>query len=86
MAPSLSLQVSSWHTRTHQNEDVPHAAEEELKKQFEKYEKLFTITPQRLRKIVESFVETLEKGLEEPDQVVVSDHTAERSRARHSDD
>jgi hypothetical protein len=32
----------------------------------------FTLTPQRMRIIVESFKETLELGLEKPDQVVVS--------------
>jgi len=36
-----------------------------------KYESLFTLTPQRMRMIVEAFKETLELGLQEPNQVVV---------------
>ena len=32
----------------------------------------FTLTPQRMRMIVEAFKETLELGLEKPHQVVVS--------------
>ncbi|KAF8241147.1 hexokinase [Tricholoma matsutake] len=35
-----------------------------------KYESLFTLTPQRMRMIVEAFKETLELGLQQPDQVV----------------
>jgi hexokinase len=37
-----------------------------------KYESLFTLTPQRMRMIVDAFEETLDKGLAEYDQVVVS--------------
>jgi hexokinase len=37
---------------------------------LKKYELLFTLTPQRMRMIVEAFAETLEKGLKEHDQIV----------------
>ncbi len=37
-----------------------------------KYEGLFTLTPQRMRMIVDAFEEALEKGLSEWDQCVVS--------------
>lgn len=37
-----------------------------------KFEGLFTLTPQRMRMIVEAFEEALEKGLSEWDQCVVS--------------
>jgi len=37
-----------------------------------RYEGLFTLTPQRMRMIVEAFEEALEKGLSEWDQCVVS--------------
>jgi len=37
-----------------------------------KYEGLFTLTPQRMRMIVDAFEEALEKGLGEWDQCVVS--------------
>jgi hypothetical protein len=37
-----------------------------------KYESLFTLTPQRMRIIVDAFEEVLEQGLKEYGQVVVS--------------
>ena len=37
-----------------------------------KLEQLFTITPQRMRKIVDGFIDVLENGLEKPGQMVVS--------------
>lgn len=36
-----------------------------------KLEHLFTITPQRMRKIVDGFIDVLEQGLEKPGQMVV---------------
>ncbi|KAJ7644422.1 hexokinase [Roridomyces roridus] len=53
-----SGQTMAMHTRTQDEEDLPHAT------------KKFTLTPQRMRMIVEAFKETLELGLAKPKQVV----------------
>jgi hexokinase len=39
---------------------------------LEKYKNLFTLTPQRMRMIVDAFEETLDRGLQKWDQVIVS--------------
>lgn len=47
-------------------------SEEQMREHLRKYEDLFILTPQRMRIIVDVLGETLEKGLKEPGQVVVS--------------
>jgi hypothetical protein len=42
----------------------------------------FTLTPQRMRMIVEAFKETLELGLQKPNQVVVRMMLTHRPRGR----
>lgn len=68
----VTRKIASWHTSTHKHEDNPHAREEDLKKLVERFEKIFTITPQRLRMITDRFVGVLEEGLQKPEQTVVS--------------
>ncbi|CAE6427100.1 unnamed protein product [Rhizoctonia solani] len=60
----------AYHTRTQDGTDLPHATKKTMTDHLRKYESLFTLTPQRMRMIVDSFDETLEKGLAEYDQVV----------------
>ncbi|KIJ91228.1 hypothetical protein K443DRAFT_686223 [Laccaria amethystina LaAM-08-1] len=70
---SLTLptgQTLAIHTRTHDEEDLPHATKKTMADHLRKYETLFTLTPQRMRIIVESFKETLELGLQKPEQIV----------------
>lgn len=59
------------HTRTQSDDSVPHATKKTMADHLRKYEGLFTLTPQRMRIIVDSFVETLDLGLKEYGQVVV---------------
>ncbi|KAI0039975.1 hexokinase [Auriscalpium vulgare] len=63
-------QLLAVHTRTQDEEDLPHATKKTMADHLRKYESLFTLTPQRMRMIVEAFKETLELGLEKPEQVV----------------
>ncbi|KAG5653172.1 hypothetical protein H0H81_001889, partial [Sphagnurus paluster] len=65
-----SGQTIAIHTRTHDEEDLPHATKRTMADHLRKYESTFTLTPQRMRMIVEAFKETLELGLSKPDQVV----------------
>ncbi|KAJ6552276.1 hexokinase [Mycena vulgaris] len=58
------------HTRTHDEEDLPHATKKTMADHLRKFESLFTLTPQRMRMIVEAFKETLELGLAKPKQIV----------------
>jgi len=60
----------AFHTRTQDENELPHATKKTMTDHLRKYESLFTLTPQRMRMIVDSFDETLEKGLAEPGQVV----------------
>jgi hexokinase len=62
----------AYHTRTNESDDLPHPTKKTMTDHLRKYESLFTLTPQRMRMIVDSFDETFEKGLAEPEQVVVS--------------
>lgn len=61
----------AFHTRTQDENELPHATKKTMTDHLRKYESLFTLTPQRMRMIVDSFDETFEKGLAEPEQVVV---------------
>ncbi|KAG5644484.1 hypothetical protein DXG03_008311 [Asterophora parasitica] len=65
-----SGQTLAIHTRTHDEEDLPHATKKTMADHLRKYESVFTLTPQRMRMIVEAFKETLELGLTKPEQVV----------------
>ncbi|THV02243.1 hexokinase [Dendrothele bispora CBS 962.96] len=65
-----SGQTMAFHTRTHQEEDLPHATKKTMADHLRKYESLFTLTPQRMRMIVEAFKDTLELGLQKPKQIV----------------
>ncbi|KAA1475225.1 hexokinase [Dentipellis sp. KUC8613] len=65
-----SGQTLAVHTRTQDEEDLPHATKKTMADHLRKYESLFTLTPQRMRMIVEAFKDTLELGLEKPGQIV----------------
>ncbi|KAF9078464.1 hexokinase [Rhodocollybia butyracea] len=65
-----SGQTMAIHTRTHEDEDLPHATKKTMADHLRKYESLFTLTPQRMRMIVEAFKDSLELGLKKPEQVV----------------
>ncbi|KAH9835019.1 hexokinase [Rhodofomes roseus] len=63
-------QTLAFHTRTSEAEDLPHATKKTMADHLRKYESLFTLTPQRMRIIVEAFKETLEIGLAKHNQIV----------------
>ncbi|KDR76967.1 hypothetical protein GALMADRAFT_246129 [Galerina marginata CBS 339.88] len=63
-------QTLAMHTRTQDEEDLPHATKKTMADHLRKYETIFTLTPQRMRMIVEAFKETLELGLEKTNQIV----------------
>ncbi|KAI0301388.1 hexokinase [Russula brevipes] len=65
-----SGQILAIHTRTQDEEDLPHATKKTMADHLRKYETIFTLTPPRMRMIVDAFKETLELGLEKPKQVV----------------
>ncbi|KAF8558656.1 hexokinase [Imleria badia] len=65
-----SGQTIAIHTRTQDEEDLPHATKKTMADHLRKYETLFTLTPQRMRMIVEAFAESLELGLAKPNQIV----------------
>ncbi|PPQ92010.1 hypothetical protein CVT25_004867 [Psilocybe cyanescens] len=70
---SLTLpsgQTLTTHTRTQDEEDLPHATKRTMADHLRKYDTLFTLTPQRMRMIVEAFKDTLELGLEKSEQIV----------------
>ncbi|KAJ7859683.1 hexokinase [Mycena olivaceomarginata] len=66
-----SGQTMALHTRTQDEEILPHATKKTMADHLRNYESLFTLTPQRMRMIVEAFRDTLELGLAKPKQVVV---------------
>ncbi|TFK25469.1 hexokinase [Coprinopsis marcescibilis] len=63
-------QTLAQHTRTQDEEQLPHATKRTMADHLRRFETLFTLTPQRMRIIVSSFKETLETGLDKPDQTV----------------
>ncbi|KAF9026868.1 hexokinase [Hymenopellis radicata] len=65
-----SGQTMAIHTRTHDEDELPHATKKTMADHLRKYESLFTLTPQRMRMIVEAFKDTLELGLQKPEQIV----------------
>ncbi|KAI0365390.1 hexokinase [Pilatotrama ljubarskyi] len=59
------------YTRSSEDDDgLPHATKKKMADHLRKYEALFTLTPQRMRIIVEAFKESLELGLAKFGQVV----------------
>ncbi|KAG0152504.1 hypothetical protein CROQUDRAFT_649931 [Cronartium quercuum f. sp. fusiforme G11] len=58
------------HTRTHENAELPHATKMQMADYLRKFEHLFTVTPQRMRMIVDAFIDSLEIGLKEDGQAV----------------
>ncbi|OCH94646.1 hypothetical protein OBBRIDRAFT_789122 [Obba rivulosa] len=58
------------HTRSSEDDDLPHATKKKMADHLRKYEALFTLTPQRMRMIVEAFKESLETGLAKNEQIV----------------
>ncbi|KAF8646614.1 hypothetical protein AX16_007115 [Volvariella volvacea WC 439] len=65
-----TTQTVTMHTRTQDEEDLPHATKRTMSDYLRRYEAAFTLTPQRMRMIVEAFKETLELGLQKTGQVV----------------
>ncbi|KAF8188801.1 hexokinase [Mycena galopus ATCC 62051] len=65
-----SGQTMAMHTRTQDEEDLPHATKKTMADHLRKYESVFTLTPQRMRMVVDAFRETLELGLSKPKQTV----------------
>ncbi|KAG8923853.1 hexokinase A [Tulasnella sp. 419] len=63
-------QSFTYHSRTQESKDLQHPTQKTMTDYLRKYESLFTLTPQRMRMIVDAFEETLEKGLQEPGQIV----------------
>ncbi|BGO99582.1 Hexokinase-2 [Rhodotorula toruloides] len=57
-------------TRTQDDTNLPSAAKKDMANYLVRLEKQFTLTPQRMRMIVDSFVEVLERGLEKTEQEV----------------
>lgn len=57
-------------TRTHEKEALPHAEKKDMAESLRRLEQLLTVTPQRMRMIVDGFIDVLEKGLEEQGQMV----------------
>jgi len=62
--------ISLAYTRTSDEEDLPHATKRKMSEYLRKLDTQLTITPQRMRIITRSFIETLEIGLTKPGQVV----------------
>ncbi|KAJ3554992.1 hypothetical protein NM688_g2819 [Phlebia brevispora] len=60
----------AYHTRSSEQEDLPHATKRKMADHLRKFETMFTLTPQRMRIIVEAFKDALELGLSKPGQVV----------------
>ncbi|KZT08218.1 hexokinase [Laetiporus sulphureus 93-53] len=63
-------QTLAFHTRTNDADDLPHATKKSMAEHLRKYEALFTLTPQRMRMIVEAFKDSLENGLAKSGQIV----------------
>ncbi|WVQ77448.1 hypothetical protein IAR50_007134 [Cryptococcus sp. DSM 104548] len=59
-----------YHHRTNDDIEFPHAEKKTMADLTRKYESLFTLTPQRMRMIVQAIEDTLERGLQKIDQVV----------------
>ncbi|GAA5949787.1 hypothetical protein JCM10213_006890 [Rhodosporidiobolus nylandii] len=62
--------LSTFSSFTSDDKTAPAATKKDLASQLVKLEQQLTVTPQRMRMIVDSFIETLERGLEKRDQEV----------------
>ncbi|CAL1710362.1 unnamed protein product [Somion occarium] len=58
------------YTRTSEVDDLPHATKKKMADHLRRFETMFTMTPQRMRMIVEAFKDSLELGLSKSGQVV----------------
>lgn len=56
--------------RTQDGAAAPGAETKDLETWYAKCERELRVTPQRMRKIVDGFIDVLEQGLEKPDQMV----------------
>lgn len=65
-----SGQTMAIHTRTQDEDGLPHATKKTMADHLRRLENLFTLTPQRMRMIVEAFKDTLELGLQKKNQTV----------------
>lgn len=74
--PGVSGHSTPFHSHTDLHEPLPHASKDLMAGVLRKYESLFTLTPQRMRMIVDAFEEVLERGLQEHGQTVVSTHSS----------
>ncbi|KAI0700206.1 hexokinase [Cytidiella melzeri] len=70
ITPTPTGHPLAFHTRSSDHDDLPHATKRKMADHLRKFESMFTLTPQRMRMIVEAFKETLELGLSKPGQVV----------------
>ncbi|KAI0825991.1 hypothetical protein BC629DRAFT_1578523 [Irpex lacteus] len=68
--PGVPAHTLPVHTRSSDHDDLPHATKRKMADHLRKFESMFTLTPQRMRMIVEAFKESLELGLAKPGQVV----------------
>ncbi|KDN42395.1 putative hexokinase [Tilletiaria anomala UBC 951] len=66
----LETHVVSWHTSTEKHEANPAARDEDLKRLLAKYTEQFTVSADKLKEIVNNFVEVLKNGLEKDGQTV----------------
>ena len=57
--------------RTAGDAELPHATKKDMAFHLRRLESLLTVTPQRMRMIVDSFIDTLERGLQHDKQMVV---------------
>ncbi|KAJ9101721.1 hypothetical protein QFC21_003060 [Naganishia friedmannii] len=60
----------AYHTRTQDDITFPAAEKKTMADHLRKYEALFSITPQRMRMIVNAFEETLDRGLQKDGEIV----------------
>ncbi|KAJ9116925.1 hypothetical protein QFC22_004583 [Naganishia vaughanmartiniae] len=65
-----SGQTIAYHTRTQDDITFPAAEKKTMADHLRKYEALFTLTPQRMRMIVNAFEETLDRGLQKDGEIV----------------
>ncbi|KIP04813.1 hypothetical protein PHLGIDRAFT_75252 [Phlebiopsis gigantea 11061_1 CR5-6] len=59
-----------FHTTSSEQEDLPHATKRKMADHLRRLETMFTLTPQRMRMIVEAFKDALELGLAKDSQIV----------------
>lgn len=77
-----SGQTVAYHTRRNDETDFPHAEKKTMADHLRKYEALFTLSPQRMRMIVDAFEETLDKGLQKHGEIVPMSESQPIERAQ----